>query len=159
MMKKYLMDILCIAIFGLSIPLLVVEKPEISYSTLISNARTAEPEKKKDMTETITRVEKQRVRQYKHIEERNIFSPDGVYRIVKGEAPPPENPYRFIGVLRGKDKRAVFMDYTGEIITLKPGEKLGDGSVIRDIDILSVKLKKGKKETELRIFNLDREKK
>jgi hypothetical protein len=88
---------------------------------------------------------------------RNIFAADGSYATagtgMKG--PLPENPYTLIGVLRGEEKKAVFRQYTGEIITLTVGKKLIDGSVITRIDNRSVKVKKGKERRELRIFHVE----
>jgi len=88
---------------------------------------------------------------------RNIFAADGSYALagtgMKG--PLPENPYTLVGVLRGPEKKAVFREYTGSIVTLTVGNKLIDGAVITRIDNLSVKVKKGKERRELRIFHVD----
>lgn len=90
------------------------------------------------------------------IYERNIFSVDGSYASVSDLKQTPESSYNLIAVLRGKEKRAVFREYSGNMVFLKTGDKLIDGSIIADIDKLSVRTKKGSETKEYRIFDVKR---
>lgn len=89
-----------------------------------------------------------------NLQERNIFSDDGKY-LKPGEKPKPvlpENPYTLIGVLNGKERKAVFREYTGNLVVLTKGKKLIDEAVITRIDSRSVQVKKEGKNRELKIF-------
>ena len=162
MIKKYLADILCIVLF-IMIAFLAAERPVIDLigrtgvSPVLSSEKTAIKEEKKNVQKEIVRD----VFASKVLKDRNIFSADGKYSIVipgAGTAgtggPLPENPYTLIGVLQGEEKKAVFREYTGSIVTLTMGKKLIDGSVLTRIDKFSVQVKKGKEERELRIFDV-----
>jgi hypothetical protein len=88
------------------------------------------------------------------LKDRNIFDSDGIY-LKPGEVkkpPPPENPYTLIGILEGKERKAVFRDYTGAVVVLDKGKKMIDEAVITRIDARSVIIKKDEKEKEVRIF-------
>jgi hypothetical protein len=88
------------------------------------------------------------------LKDRNIFETDGAY-LKPGEtkkAPFPANPYSLIGILEGKERKAVFRDYTGAILVLTKGKKLIDEAVITRIDLRSVVLKKEDQERELKVF-------
>jgi hypothetical protein len=93
---------------------------------------------------------------YQNIERRNIFSPTGGYELpqVPGTVM-PEKPYELVAILRGNEKMAVFRDFTGSLISRKPGEKLADGSEVVKIDDLAVTLKKGDKRKEFKIFQVN----
>lgn len=167
MIKKHLPDIAVIVFLGLLIPLFVVKKPVISYNIPHAKDRASQAGKQQEKTTLAQQgsraAEQQAGKQqdkttlsggYAKLEERNIFSMDGTYKSAKDKVAMPENPYTFIGVLGSNEKRAVFREYTGHIITLKKGDKLIDDFVIKDIDNLYVKLTKGKgkAEKEMRIF-------
>lgn len=94
----------------------------------------------------------------KKLKDRNIFSADGRYPIIteQGIKEIPEVPYTLLGVIHGRNKKAVFRDYTGAVLAFGMGAKMIDGSVVTDISRMSVKAKKGKKEREYRIFHLEK---
>jgi len=91
--------------------------------------------------------------QIKELKGRNIFTASGTY-IEAADKKLPENPYILIGVLRGMEKKAVFRDYTGSVITLAAGKTLIDGFKIVGIDDISVRLKRRGEKKELRMFDL-----
>jgi hypothetical protein len=61
-------------------------------------------------------------------------------------------PYKLIGILNGKERKAVIRDYKNSVIVVAVGAKLGDGSVVTGIGDVLVRLKKGKENIELKIF-------
>jgi hypothetical protein len=151
--KRHLIDIISILALALFIPILVINKPDIRYNEQSARKHIPQAEKKakgKDV-EKVTRTER-----FNNIVQRNIFSPDGAYITPKGKGPLPltENPYRLIGVLTSGLKRAVIVDYAGEVFILKEKGRLDDGSVISRIGNTYVTLKRGKKERELKIFDI-----
>jgi len=161
MIKKYLLDILFIVLVS-ALALWATQKP-----TLDLNLRPSIGDKgqltdvKKEANEKVQEGIVRDVVALDALKKRNIFSPEGNYTksvaVLKGplsKGPPPENPYTLIGILQGEEKKAVFKEYTGSIITLTVGKQLGDGSIIRRIDELSVEVEKGKEKRELRIFNI-----
>jgi hypothetical protein len=152
MIKRYLTDIISIAVLVLFIPILVINRPDISYNEQPATRHipgVKERAEEKGM-EKVTRTAG-----FPHIEERNIFSPDGAY-IIKGKTLLTGASYRLIGVLTSGLKRAVFVDNEGGVFILKEGERLYDGSVISRIDNISVTLKRGKTKRELKIFNIEK---
>ena len=86
------------------------------------------------------------------IQERNLFAASGSY-LESTDKPMPNNPYNLIAVLQGKEKKAVFRDYTGKVSTLSTGKEMMDKFVIDRIDNVSVQLVKGDEKKELRLFN------
>lgn len=70
------------------------------------------------------------------------------------KGPVPESLDTLIGILQGQEKKAIFREYTGAIVTLTVGKKLLDGSVITGIGSTTVEVKKGKEKRELRIFEV-----
>lgn len=94
----------------------------------------------------------------KELKDRNIFSADGRYPVItaQGKKDIPEVAYTLLGVMRGREKKAVFREYTGAVLAFGVGAKMIDDSVVADIGSLSVKVKKGKKEREYRIFHLEK---
>ena len=66
----------------------------------------------------------------------------------------PEKPYNLIGVLYGKEMKAVFAEYTGSVVTMTVGKKMIDGFVISKIKSTSVKLTERKEEKELKTFDV-----
>ena len=159
MIKKYLLDILCIVLFGI-IALLAAEKPVFNLNIRPSIADKKQPQDRKK--EETKKVEKEIVRDVfasKELKDRNIFSADGRY-LTPGagsadkKGPLPENPYTLIGILQGEEKKAVLREYTGSIVFLTIGKKLIDDSIITRIDSTSVEVKKGKEKKELKIFDV-----
>ena len=95
---------------------------------------------------------------YNNLEARNIFSPNGSYRSTAGKELLSAEPYRFIGVfVSSKQKKAVFIKDTGDVIVLNAGDKIEDGSVVSSIENMSVTLEKDEKVIEHRIFKLENE--
>lgn len=68
----------------------------------------------------------------------------------------PENPYNLIAVVLGKEKRAVFKEFTGAIVSFSAGQKLIDGAVISAIGDNRVTVKRGGKMKEYRILHVGR---
>jgi len=154
MIKRYLTDIICILALALFIPILVINRPDISYN---EQPVTRHIPGVKEGTEEKGMEKVARTEGFSNIEERNIFSPDGSY-IIKGKTPLTGEFYRLIGILTSGAKKAVFVDYTGEVFILKEGERLYEGSVISRIDNISVTLKKGKEKKLLKVFDFDKNK-
>ncbi|MBM4276256.1 MAG: hypothetical protein FJ130_00030 [Deltaproteobacteria bacterium] len=160
MTKKYYPDILCIIciILIMVIALLAAEKPVIDLSMHPSVAHRKPPgDIKKEEPKAVERGIVKKVTSWEKLKERNIFAADGKYPVsiagVTGtQKILPEKPYTLIGVLQGEEKKAVFRDPTGAIVTFTVGKKLMDDSVITRINTFSVELEKGKERRELRIF-------
>jgi hypothetical protein len=156
MIKKYLLDILCLIVVVI-VAFLIVERPAIDLNLPPS---IADKRQTHETTKEETKKGERGIARYastaEALKERNIFSPNGSYAmsgaVFKG--PLPENPYTLIGVLKGEEKKAVFREYTGAIVTLSVGKKLIDGSVITRIDTTSVEVKKGKEKRKLKIFEV-----
>jgi hypothetical protein len=156
MIKRYLLDVLCIILI-IIIPLIAAQRPEVDLTMRSSTGDKGQfSDSKKKENEKVQKEIMKEVVALKSLKERNIFAPDGTYSISETalKGPLPKHPYTLIGILQGEEKKAVFRDYTGSIITLVRGKKLIDGSVIKRIDRLSVELEKGKEKRELRIFDL-----
>ena len=163
MIKKNFIDTLCIVLF-IAIGILAVERPVIDQNVRSSVATKRQPsDVKKEETKEAERGIIRDVVTYDALKDRNIFAADGKYAIVAMSGPGmkgplPENPYTLIGILQGEEKKAVFREHTGSIITLTVGKELIDGSVITRIDNLSVEVKRGKEKRELRIFSVKKPK-
>ena len=96
-----------------------------------------------------------KVEEVKELKTRNIFTATGAYTDADAaNRPLPEKPYRLIGVLHGKEMKAVFSEYTGSVVTMTVGNKMLDGFVISKIKNTSVKLTRGKEEKELKTFDV-----
>lgn len=91
---------------------------------------------------------------FSELKARNIFVSDGSYALAVPKKLIPDMPYTLLGVMLGKEKKAVFREYTGAIVSLGIGAKMLDDSVISSIEKLSVKAKKGKEEKEYKIFDI-----
>ena len=161
MIKKYLLDILFIVLVS-ALALWAARKPAVDLNLRPSIGDKGHlPDAKEEANEKVQEGIVRDVVAPGALKDRNIFSPDGSYTkpgaVLKGplsKGPPPENPYTLIGILQGDEKKAVFKEYTGSIITLTVGKQLPDGSVVSRIDKLSVEVEKGKEKRELRIFNI-----
>lgn len=146
---KYKIDLLVIAIF-VAAGIIFAGRPDVEVKLdKLGNKREVEAKSSKPAKET-----SEQKNNYKHLDERNIFSETGSYETAKGLLQIPENPYNLIAVLRGMEKRAVFREFTGNMVSLKVGDKLIDGAVIEDIGDMSVKIKKGKETKDYRIFEV-----
>jgi len=96
-----------------------------------------------------------KVEQVKELKTRNIFTATGSYTDADAtNRPLPEKPYNLIGVLYGKEMKAVFAEYTGSVVTMTVGKKMIDGFVISKIKSTSVKLRRGNEEKELKTFDV-----
>jgi len=160
---KYLLDIICVVIVVI-LALLTTQRPVIDLSIRPSIADKRQPQDtKKEKTKNVQKEIVRDVVTSKVLKDRNIFSADGKYPTSGAgsadmgagvKAALPENPYTLIGILQGEEKKAVFREYTGSIVTLTVGKKLIDDSVITRINNTSVEVKKGKEKKELRIFDV-----
>lgn len=159
MIKKYLLDIISIVLVS-AIAVFATQKPEMDLTLRPSSSSMSDKSKLPDVKkEEKQEVQKEIVKEVivlRALKERNIFSPDGGYvKLGEGlKGPLPENPYTLIGILYGEEKKAVFRDYKRSIIVLTTGGKLVDGSIITNIDRLSVELEKGNEKKELKVFDL-----
>jgi hypothetical protein len=88
---------------------------------------------------------------YRALQARNIFAVSGGYAEADAKSI-PEQAYTLIGVLSGKEMKAVFKDYTGAVLTMTAGKKMIDGFVISRIEGTAVKLRRGHEEKVLRTF-------
>jgi hypothetical protein len=88
------------------------------------------------------------------LKKRNIFSLDGSYAEVKtGKLQTiPENPYILLAILQGKEKNALFQEFTGAVITAPLRKKMIDGFVVTRVGDMNVELKRGKETKELGVF-------
>ncbi len=146
-MRQYIIDILLFIVF-IILAFVFAGKPALSYKTGIEErAVSTRKEVRGELKNEIKAPD------YKNLEKRNIFASDGSY-VEKGLIQLPENPYNLIAILQGKEKRAVFREYTGSIVSLKVNDKLIDGAVITHIDRLYVITKKGKVTKEYKIFDV-----
>ena len=155
MSKKYIFDIGCIILIILisAIAVLLAGRPDLDLSLRPSPVHRglSRTEGREQMAKIIRASVP-----HQALEKRNVFAADGSYPApgTEGGRLLPENPYTLIGVLKGKEKKAVFREYTGSVVTQTVGEKLLDGYVIISIDDVSVKLRKGKDRRELRVFHV-----
>lgn len=148
-------DIFCI-ILGIAIAYLFAGKPMVDLP--IPSSPMGNPAQSGRSSEAIKKQQDGAVgRQVneddenKEIKARNIFAANGAYTDSDNK-PIPENPYTLIGVIQGKETKAIFRDYTGSIVTGTAGQKMRDGFIIIEIDDASVKLRKGKEEREMKAF-------
>lgn len=152
--KKYLIEFLCIILFVIPILLFTVDKPVVNYRMETGEIELPQTGEKENIVQEVYYDGAG----YKNIESRNIFSQDGSYGSVSSYATKkkiPDRPYDLIGVFVSEQKKAVLKEYTGKMITSKIGDKLDGGFVVTGIDDISVKLEKNNKEMELKIFKLE----
>jgi hypothetical protein len=90
------------------------------------------------------------------VKKRNVFAASGSYAETGAGTVslPVDNSYVLIGIIGGKERKAVFRDGKGAVAAFAVGKKMGDGFVVAGIDNVSVKLIKGKETKELKIFNV-----
>jgi hypothetical protein len=150
--KKYITDIVGILII-ISCVIIFAGKPHIDYNP--PPAATVQIDKKKvSEIKNETEAVRENKALYAALEKRNIFTEAGGYAAteVSLSALPP-NPYTLIAILQGKDKKAVFREYTGAIVTVPVGKKMIDGYIVQSIEGLTVKLKRDKEEKKFRVFS------
>jgi hypothetical protein len=90
------------------------------------------------------------------VKKRNLFAASGSYAETGTEtaSQPADNTYVLIGILGGKERKAVFRDGRGAVAAFAVGKKMGDGFVIAGMGNASVKLMRGKETREMKIFNV-----
>ncbi|MGA3209241.1 MAG: hypothetical protein ABSE05_15650 [Syntrophales bacterium] len=154
MIRQYTQDIASIALV-LILAFLLSGRPSIDLSVHPSVSHEEASEKSSSAEQQKKEVIKRRTVSDDILKNRNIFAESGSYAapgVIAGQALPP-NPYKLISVLQGKEKKAVFREYTGAVVTLPVGKKMIDDFIITKIESVSVKLKKDKEEKELRLFS------
>jgi hypothetical protein len=147
-------DILCILLV-IGIAFLFARNPgmDLNSPPAASDTQAVTLKPPETRTEELGIVRK--VEQVKELKTRNIFTTTGSYSDTDAvNRPLPEKPYKLIGVLNGKEMKAVFAEYTGSVVTMTVGKKMLDGFVISKIKSTSVKLTRGKEEKELRTFDV-----
>jgi hypothetical protein len=161
-MKKYFPDLLVILIVA-ALVFLGVQKPNVNAVPRPSGndrSKTAKVEKKDVEKQLPIRILRE-VTDTKSLKDRNIFAANGSYALPKpgGGAPgqagtAADGSYSLIGILNGDQKKAVFKESTGTVVTLTVGKELSDGMTITRINDRSVELSKGKEKKELKLFNV-----
>lgn len=92
---------------------------------------------------------------YTHLNKRNPFTPEGSYF----SQPIPEDPFTLIAVrLTPPPPTAVIRVFTGELLTVKKGDKLLDGAKVVEIKENSLILERLGKKRELKILSVEVEK-
>jgi len=159
MIKKRFLDLLCIFMVAL-IAALIVKRPMADLnlpSPVYEGKEPSAPRKEEPAKEKKLDFFREPVA-YNALKERNIFNADGTYPTKTAgktfRGPLPDKPYTLIGILQGEERKAVFRDDTGSIITLTIGKKWMDDYVITQINQLSVIVEKGKEKKELKLFDL-----
>jgi hypothetical protein len=155
--KKYPVDAGLIILFLLC-ALLFAERPKAVSPTQSVSTSHRFPVSPTQAVPPAPRFPDSPIQPYKNLEARNIFDMDGNYEKPKELKIIPENPYNLIAVLEGKEKRAIFKEYTGSYVSFKKGDKMMDGAIIKDIGSLKVTVKKGKDLKEYRIFEIKKNK-
>lgn len=153
-MKRYRMDLIFIGV-AVILALLLSEKParvqDKKQSAIGKTERLADKTTvKSPVVEPVSDRDKTR----RELKARNIFVSDGSYALSVAKKMIPDMPYTLLGVMLGKEKKAVFREYAGSIVYLGEGAKMLDDSVITSIEKLSVKVKKGKEKKEYKIFDI-----
>ena len=150
-MKRMFPDILCILTIA-ALAFAFAGKPRLDSTPQLKAAAACpaktEPRAAQAEAQGIVRP----VQAVKALQERNIFTAAGSYSDMPGKTL-PEQPYLLISILNGKEKKAVFKDYTGAVITQSAGKKMIDGFEISRIDSVSVTLKRQAETKTLRMFS------
>jgi hypothetical protein len=158
MIKKYSVDILC-ALIIFAVAFLFSERATIEFKANPSaSQREKQPQGSVEKPGTGEIVRETGAA--KPFSERNIFRSEGT-GISPGAGRTgqiPKTSYALVGILQGEEKRAVFRDSGGAIVTLTVGKNLADGSIVTRIDDLSVELEKGKERKDVRVFDLSPQK-
>ncbi len=156
MIRKYIVDIVSILVI-ISGVFIFAGKPQINFNpppiATVQIDKKAVPDIPRE-----TKAVQEKASSYEALEKRNIFTEGGTYVAVleKSLSALPPNPYTLVAVLQGNDKKAVFREYTGAIITVPVGKKMIDEYVVQSIESLTVKLMRGNEEKKLTVFNSGR---
>lgn len=154
MIKRYRIDLIFIGA-AVILALLLSEKPvRVQAQKLPSIKKTEQVDAKAAVKGFAAGSASKADKDRSELKARNIFVSDGSYSLAVHKKLIPDIPYTLLGVMLGKEKKAVFREYTGSIVSLGVGAKMLDDSVITSIEKLSVKARKGKEEKEYRIFNI-----
>lgn len=153
-MKRYRMDLIFTGL-AVILALLLSEKParvqDLKHSEL---KKTEKLEDKTIVKSPIVDPASDGDKTRGELKARNIFVSDGSYALPAAKKLIPDRPYTLLGVMLGKEKKAVFREYTGSIAYLGEGAKMLDDSVIISIEKLSVTARKGKEKKEYKIFDI-----
>jgi hypothetical protein len=151
MIRKYIADIVSILII-LSGLIVFAGKPYVNFNP--PPVPTAQIDKKAISIKKETEAVRGNTVSYEALKKRNIFTEVGIYDAAgKSLSVLPPNPYTLVAVLQGNDKKAVFREYTGAIVTVPVGKKMIDEYVVHSIEGLTVKLKRGNEGKKLTVFN------
>lgn len=154
MIKTYFPDVLCLA-FIAALAFLIAGRPGMDLIRKTTNAERSAQKVSVAESDSQQKGVPDSSPQ-KALTERNIFAENGSYDVSVNEMKVlPENPYRLIAVLKGKEKKAVFREYTGAVFGMPVGKKMIDGFEVMAINNTSVKLRKEKEKKELKLFNAD----
>jgi hypothetical protein len=159
MIKKYLVDILCVLVVFTGAFLIAertgIEIPERRTPPSKEKRPDLQKEEKKGQASEIIR----QTGDADPFKEKNAFvAGDGKTVAAGGKAArSSENPYSLIGILQGGEKRAVFLEPGGKVVALAVGKNLADGSIVTRIDDLSVQVEKGKEKKDLKLFDLTKQ--
>jgi hypothetical protein len=151
MAKRHWMDMIIVALC-MSIGYFAAGRPRID-DMVLSHPKISLPAQRVQPKETAKPENPvSRAPSYTNIEKKNIFSAQKSYELLPVGVIVPEKPYDLVAVLKGNEKRAIFRDYKGSLVSRKLGEKLADGSEVVKIDDTAVSLQKGTERKEQRIF-------
>jgi hypothetical protein len=152
MIRKYTADIIAVFII-LAAFIFLAEKPRVNYNPPAAAAAQIDKKVVAEVKKELQAVPGTAV-SYAELEKRNIFIEAGVYAAAGASTPVlPPNPYTLVAVLQGSDKKAVFREYTGAIVTVPVGKKMIDEYVVQGIEGVTVKLRRGNEEKKLTVFN------
>ena len=134
-------------------------KPSLERGPAIqAGAQSVKEEKviapgKKDIAKNAASVADQEV-SLAFLKKRNIFSLGGSYTAAKtaNQQIIPENPYTLLAILQGKERSALFREFTGVVITATVRKKMIDGFIVTHISDLNVRLKRGKETKDMGVF-------
>lgn len=152
-MKRYRVDLIFTGL-AVILALLLFEKPARVQDQKQSAGKTERLADKAAVKSPAVEQETGRDKVRRELKARNIFVSDGSYALPAAKKLIPDRPYTLLGVMLGKEKKAVFREYTGSIAYLGEGAKMLDDSVIISIEKLSVTARKGKEKKEYKIFDI-----
>lgn len=152
MIRKYTADGVIISIVFLLV-FFLADRPVVNYNPVSAVRVPIGNGTIPDKPEETKAIEGNKV-SYAALGKRNIFAAMGAYTLdVKSSTVLPAIPYTLIAVLQGNDKKAVFREYTGAILTVPVGKKMIDEYVVESIEGLTVRLKRAQERKKLTVFN------
>ena len=153
MIKKYLWDAVSIVSI-LLLTLLLSGKPSVDFNPPPAASAEVDQKVAEEKPRETKAAQTIAAPLYAALEKRNIFVEIGAYATAeKALLVLPANPYMLVAVLQGNDKKAIFREYTGAIITVPVGKKMIDEYVLESIEGVTVKLKRGQERKKLTVFN------